>query len=51
MSVDPKTFHRLVAFNECLEVLVKRAREAEADGDTQRMEVIRDIAFDVALLK
>lgn len=48
MSVDQKVFYRLTAFNECLEVLVKRAREAEAEGDTQRMEVIRDIAFDVA---
>ncbi|MCJ7859231.1 hypothetical protein [Corynebacterium kalidii] len=51
MSVDPKMFHRLVAFNECLEVLVKRAKEAEAVGDKQRMDFIRDIAFDIALLR
>lgn len=51
MSVDPKLFYRLTAFNECLEVLMKRAKEAEVDGDKQRMEAIRAIAFDIALLR
>lgn len=51
MSVDPKMFYRLAAFNECLEVLVKRAKEAEVAGDKQRMEFIRDIALEIALLR